>query len=84
MEQIKDEIKTKRTKKILELSEILHKEFLEKNKNTTQEILIEKKSAKTGLYSAVTKNYIKLYIKSEDENLRHSLRTIELNQFDLY
>ncbi len=82
--QIQDSIKTQRVKKIMELSEILHKKFLDKNKNEKAQILIQKKSQKTGLYSAITKNYIKIYFKSEDDNLRHTLKTVDLSQFELH
>ncbi len=82
MVQVEDGIKTQRAKKILELSAQLHKNFLEKNQNTIQEILIEKKSPKTGFYSAVTRNYIKIHFKSE-ENLRHELRTVDLSNYVL-
>lgn len=81
--QIKESIKKARVEEVLKLSEQLHKDFLEKNKNTTQEILIERKSPKTGLYSATTKNYIKIHIKS-DENLRHTLKTINLADYELF
>ena len=67
----------------MELSENLHKEFLEKNQNTTQEILIEKKSPKTGLYSAMTKNYIKIHFEDEKEDLRHTLKIVNLKDFEL-
>ena len=67
----------------MQLSKKLHKEFLDKNANTTQEILIERKSPKTGLYSAITKNYIKIHFKDEDDNLRHSLKTVNLSDFEL-
>lgn len=79
--QIQDKIKTERTKKVMELSNQLYKEFLEKNKNTTQEILIERKSPKTGLYSAITRNYIKIHFKDTDDNLRHSIRFVELKEY---
>jgi len=82
--QIKDKIKTKRAKEITKLSEELHKNFLEKNKNTIQEVLIEKKSPETGKYSAITKNYIKIYIKDNNNNLRHSLKTVNLTDFELF
>ncbi len=82
MEQVQDKIKSQRCEKVMQLSKILHKEFLDKNKNTTQEILIEKKSPKTGLYSAITKNYIKIHFKDENDNLRHSLKTINLGDFE--
>ena len=83
MEQVKDNVKTERCKKIMELSENLHKEFLEKNQNTTQEILIEKKSPKTGLYSAMTKNYIKIYFEDKKDDLRHALKIVNLKDFEL-
>ena len=82
--QVQNSIKTQRVEKIMELSKELHKEFLEKNKNTTQEILIEKKSKKTGLYGATTRNYIKINLQSDDENLRHTLKEVNLSEFELY
>lgn len=83
MEQIQDSIKTKRCEKILNLSKQLHKDFLEKNQNTIQEILIERKSKKTGLYSATTRNYIKIHFESEDDNLRHTLKKVNLANYFL-
>lgn len=83
MPQIKDSIKTARSKKIMCLSEKLHKEFLEKNKNRFEEILIQKKSPKTGLYSAITRNYIKIYFKSDENNLRHTIKEVNLSDYKL-
>ncbi len=83
MPQVQDSIKTERAQKIMKLSEKLHKDFLNKNKKRTDEILIQKKSPKTGLYSAITRNYIKIYFKSEDENLRHTLKTVNLSDYNL-
>ena len=82
--QIQDSIKTKRVELVMDLSKKLHEDFLNQNKNTTQEILIEKKSPKTGQYSATTKNYIKIYFKNENDNLRHSLKEINLANFELH
>ena len=76
-------LKFLRANEIIELSKNLHNDFLEQNKNTVQEILIEKKSPKTNLYSATTKNYIKIYFKDDDNNLRHTLKTINLADFEL-
>jgi len=84
MPQIQDNIKTQRVQKIINLSKILHKNFLEQNKNQKAEILIQKKSEKTGLYSAITRNYIKLNFKSEDNNLRHSLKIVDLSDYELF
>ena len=82
--QIPVNIKTKRVNEVMKLSDELHREFLAKNKNKTAEILIEKKSPKTGLYSAITRNYIKLNIKSDDNNLRHTLKEVNLADFELH
>ena len=82
--QIQDSIKKERVERVMVLSNMLHNDFLEKNKNTIQEVLIEKKSPKTGLYSAMTKNYIKIYFKSDDNNLRHSLKEVNLADFELH
>ncbi len=81
--QIQNSIKTKRVEKIMELSKELHNEFLKQNQNTIQEILIEKKSPKTGLYSAITRNYIKINFESDDNNLRHTLKEINLSDCKL-
>ncbi len=83
MPQIQDNIKSERCQKIMKLSEKLHREFLEKNKNRKEEILIQKKSAKTGLYSAVTRNYIKIHIPSDNPDLRHSLKVVSLADYEL-
>ena len=81
--QIQDSIKTKRCHLIMDLSNKLHQEFLEKNKNTLAEILIERKSKKTGLYCATTRNYIKIHFKDDNDNLRHSLKTVNLADYEL-
>ena len=81
--QIQDSIKTKTCHLIMDLSNKLHQEFLEKNKNTLAEILIERKSKKTGLYCATTRNYIKIHFKDDNDNLRHSLKTVNLADYEL-
>ena len=84
MPQVQDSVKTERAQKIMELSKNLKQEFLKKNKERTEEILIQKKNPKTGLYSAITRNYIKIYFKDERDNLRHSLKTVNLSEFELF
>ena len=83
MEQVQDNIKTKRAKMVGELSSGLHKNFLEENKNEKAEVLIEKKNKKTGKYSAVTRNYIKIHFKDERDDLRHTLKTVDLADYEL-
>lgn len=81
--QVQDSIKTERAKKVQDLSEKLHKEFLEKNKNRKAEVLIERKSPKTGLHSAVTRNYIKIFLEPSQEIQRSELKTVCLSDFEL-
>lgn len=83
MPQVQNSVKTLRAKKVAQLSSVLHKKFLEENKNETAEILIQKKNKKTGCYSAMTRNYIKVKYKSEKDNLRHSLITVNLADFEI-
>ena len=56
-------------------------EFLKRNKNSAQEILFERRSSKTGVYSAITRNYIKVYIKDDRDDLRNTLKTVNLSEF---
>ena len=84
MPQVQDSVKTKRTKEIMALSEKLKREFLQKNKNRVEEILVQKKNPKTGFYSAITRNYIKIYFKDEKDDLRHSLKMVNLSEFELH
>ncbi len=79
--QIKNSLKTKRVKLLNELCTIKHKEFLQRNKNKKHEILFERKSAKNGAYSAVTRNYIKVFIKDKRDDLRNTLKVVNMSEF---
>lgn len=81
--QVQNIVKTKRVQIITELSNQLHRDFLDRNKNKKAEILIQKKDPKTGLYSAITRNYIKIKFKSDKNDLRHQLKIVELKNYDL-
>ncbi len=80
--QVYEHIKKERTKKLIELSENLHKKFLEKNKNTTQEVLFQKKSKKNGKYPGITRNYIKLY-KHSDKDLWNCVQNLNLADYEI-
>ncbi len=62
--QVYEHIKKKEQKKLIKLSENLHRTFLEKNQNTTQEVLFQKKSKRNGKYLGITRNYIKFIKKA--------------------
>ena len=83
MKQVQDSIKTKRAKKLTELSTALHKKFLEENKNKKAEILVQKKNPKTNKYSAITGNYIKIEFEDKNDNLRHTIKTVDLSEYEL-
>ncbi len=80
--QVYEHVKKERTKKLIQLSENLHSAFLLKNKNTIQEVLFQKKSAKNGKYLGVTRNYIKLYKKS-DESLWNCVQNLNLRDYEI-
>lgn len=80
--QVYEHIKKERTKKLIKLSENLHSEFLKKNKNTIQEVLFQKKSAKNGKYLGITRNYIKIY-KESSENLQNTVQNLNLADYEI-
>lgn len=79
--QILEHIKKERTKELIEISNLLHKNFLDKNKNTTRTIIYEKKSKKMNAYKGVSENYIKVYKKSETD-LQNTVETVALSEFE--
>lgn len=60
---VDDKTKKMRTKKFLELSGLLEKQYLEKNINRKENIIIEEK--KDNFYIGHTSNYIKVYIEED-------------------
>lgn len=80
--QVYEHVKKERTKKLIRLSENLHSTFLSNNKNTIQEVLFQKKSAKNGKYLGVTRNYIKLY-KESDESLWNCVQNLNLRDYEI-
>lgn len=79
--QILEHVKKERTKELIEVSNKLHKNFLDLNKNTTRTIIYEKKSEKMNAYKGVTENYIKVYKKS-GVNLQNNVETVNLSRFE--
>lgn len=80
--QIYEHIKKERTKKLIELSGYLHKTFLNSNKNTTQEVLFQKKSKKNDKYLGITRNYIKIY-KASNADLWNTVENLNLSNYEL-
>lgn len=79
--QVKDSEKKIRTEIIQKISDKKLNEFLKKNINTENEIIIEKqRDKKTGLLKGVTKNYINILIDDEDK-YKDSLLKIKITDF---
>lgn len=75
--QIQENTKTNRAKKLTILSTALYKKFVKSNMDLEHEFIFEKKSNKTGLNCGVTKNYIKAFFKGEAD-LKGSFKKIKL------
>lgn len=70
-------IKDERAKIIKEISAQKHSDFLGKNLGTVQEVLIEKNlDRKTGMFKGVSRNYINVLIKPEN-NFNYYSNTIQ-------
>ena len=66
--QVENTEKKRRTAIIQDISDNKIKSFFEKNINTQNEVIIEKKrDSKTGLLKGVTKNYINVLINADDK-----------------
>lgn len=73
-----DKTKEKRANIIKQISRDKHQEFLQKNLNSIQEVLIEKNlDKKTGFYKGVTRNYINVLIKPKATNFDQIKRTVQ-------
>lgn len=73
--------KDARAKIIKEISAQKYRAFLDKNLNTVQEVLIEKKlDAKTGFLKGVTRNYLNVLIDNEIDfkSVRNTLQEVKI------
>lgn len=75
-------VKQERADLIKQISAQKYQEFLQKNLNTIQEVLIEKRlDVKTGLLKGVTRNYINVLIQAEEisPELKNSLQRVKIS-----
>lgn len=67
-DEIDDDTKRKRADLLKKLSSVKYYNFLEENIGTVQEVQVQKKiDKKTGLYKGTTRNYIDVYIDSQND-----------------
>lgn len=78
--QIAPEIKEKRSKEVIKISSLKQREFEERHLGKEVEILVESIS-KDGFYMGHTKNYLPVYIKS-DENLKDKIIKVKITNYE--
>ncbi|MFA7658224.1 MAG: tRNA (N(6)-L-threonylcarbamoyladenosine(37)-C(2))-methylthiotransferase MtaB [Candidatus Gastranaerophilaceae bacterium] len=81
--QLDSKTKGRRAKIIKEISAQKHSEFLDKNLNTVQEVLVEKNlDRKTGFFKGVSRNYINVLIepKADFESIKRTLQKVKITQ----
>jgi len=74
---ISPEVKNRRSEKLIQVSEAAAGMFFKQNLGTSRRVLIEQHDPKTGLLEGLSDNYIKVYLKGEDD-LCGSFVTAEL------
>ncbi|MBQ4122398.1 tRNA (N(6)-L-threonylcarbamoyladenosine(37)-C(2))-methylthiotransferase MtaB [bacterium] len=79
--QINEKTKQERCAKLQSISDKKLKLFFEKNINTTNEVIIEKRrDKKTNLLKGVTRNYINVLIDAKDD-LKDTIQTVKITSF---
>ncbi len=81
-EQVDDKIKEKRANIVKNISRSKFYDFVNKNINTVQEVLIEKHPDKEGYLKGVTRNYLTVHIDSKDQNLLNTLHNVKILKFE--
>lgn len=81
-EQVDDKVKEKRAGIVKAISRNKFNDFVNKNINTIQEVLIEKHPDKEGYLKGVTRNYLAVHIDSKDQNLLNTLQKVKILKFE--
>lgn len=78
--QVEENVKEYRASVIKQISKIKFREFLDKNLNTTHQVLLEKRFDKnTGFLKGVTENYLKVILKNEENaDLLNTIQNIKI------
>lgn len=81
-EQVEDKVKENRASIVKAISRNKFNDFVGKNINTVQELLIEKYPDKEGYLKGVTRNYLTVHVDSRDQNLLNTLQKVKILKFD--
>lgn len=76
--QVKSDIKNKRTNIMIELEKCIEKDYLEKNRNKIMNVLFEHEFEKD-IYEGHTSNYIKVFVKS-DKDLKNNIIPVKMTE----
>lgn len=79
MEKVRYEERIERSRILNAISKKLHEKFIESNIGRTEEVLIEKKCSKNGLYKGLTRNYIEVLCPEARENAILNVKLTEEN-----
>ena len=77
--QIPEQVKERRSRKIIELSDIIQKEINKSYINKQMDVLFEEKEGE--YYKGHTKNYMMVYVKSE-KKLKNQIKTITIKKIE--
>lgn len=77
--QVPENVKDIRSKKVIELSDKIEKEVISSFKGKSLSVLFEEE--KNGLWHGISDNYINVYVKSE-ENLKGKIKTVFIKEID--
>lgn len=81
--QLSEKIKHERADILHKIAKEKNEIFIKKNIGTEAEVLVEKKpDKKTGELKGVTKNYLKVYLNSEDKALHNTIQKVKILNTD--
>lgn len=82
-EQIEMNVKKSRAELLHSLADEKLYDFMNKNIGTTAEVLVEKRpDKKTGLLKGVTKNYLTVFLNTEDKKLCNTIQKVKIVKFE--
>lgn len=76
--QVDNNVKKERVKKLIDLGNELSEKYKQKNNGLEVEVLIESYDEKRGLYHGLTGNYLDVFIPSDQDIINEIVKTIYL------
>ena len=76
--KIEDEIKARRRQKLIRLSKMKNKKFIDNNIGKIYKVLFENRDEE--YWTGLTDNYIKVHVKSSSKKLKNKIKDVKLIQ----